>query len=428
VAALIVFAALAVISVSLLAWQVLAAARFPLHRREDNAAFAPPVVLLKPLKGCDEHTRDCLRSWLTQQYAGPMKFLFGVADEHDPVCAMVRDLQKEFPHADTELVFTPDDVGPNGKIANLAQLDRHLSVRHSSFLNSPPLLCLSDADVHVPPDLLAQAVAPLRDTGVGMVTSFYRLTRPANFAMRIEAVAVNADFWSQVLQSNSLKPQDFALGAVMIGRRDRIESIGGLAALADYLADDYQLGNRIARSGSRVVLTRVVVECRDAAMTLRDVWRHQLRWARTIRVSQPLPYFFSILNNVSLWTTGFALAAAARGVIHVAPGFPWHINHIWISECALVWLLCASARIAAAWWLEARLAGPDAGPLRRDPLAVVAKDFMQAAVWAAAFLGNTVTWRGKTFRVRKGGRLEEVKAASKAPIENPGPTSAGLMG
>ncbi len=426
--ALIVFAVLAILSVSLLAWQVLAAARFPLHRREDHGAFAPPVVLLKPLKGCDEHTRDCLRSWLDQRYAGPMKFFFGVADENDPVCAMVRELQKEFPQADTELVLTPDYVGPNGKVANLAQLDRHLVTRHSTFVNPPPLLCLSDADVHVPPDFLAQAVAPLRDRGVGLVTSFYRLTRPANFAMRIEAVAVNADFWSQVLQSNSLKPQDFALGAVMIARRDQIESVGGLAALADYLADDYQLGNRIARSGSRVALTSQVVECRDAAMKFREVWNHQLRWARTIRVSQPLPYFFSILNNVSLWTTGFALAAAARGVIHVAPGFPWHINHVWIAECALVWLLCASARIAAAWWLEARLAGPAAGPRRRDALAVLAKDFMQVAVWAGAFLGNSVSWRGRTFRVRKGGRLEEVKAGVVKPKDGAEPTSAGLMG
>src|SRR5207249_3973973 len=167
--------------------------------------------------------------------------------------------------------------------------------------NRDRVIIISDSDVHVPPDLLANVVAPLCDEGVGLVSCFYRLAYPATLAMQFEAIAINADFWSQVLQAQNLKPLDFALGAVMATTRRRLESIGGFEALKDFLADDYQLGNLIARKGGRIVLCPVVVECRESPKSWREVWRHQLRWARTIRICQPVPYFFSILGNATLW-------------------------------------------------------------------------------------------------------------------------------
>ncbi len=135
----------------------------------------------------------------------------------------------------------------------------------------------------------------------GLVCCFYRLANPTTLAMHWEAVAINADFWSQVLQSRSLKPIDFALGAVMATRREQLAEIGGFAPLVDCLADDYQLGNRIVRRGYSIALSPVVVECRSASMGWAAVWKHQLRWARTIRVCQPAPYFFSLLSNATLW-------------------------------------------------------------------------------------------------------------------------------
>src|SRR5438270_3265243 len=119
--------------------------------------------------------------------------------------------------------------------------------------------------------------------------------------MQWEAVAITADFSSQVLQAQSLKPIDFALGAVMANRKKHLEEIGGFAALADCLADDYQLGHRIARRGYGIELCPVVVECWSEPMGWAAVWKHQTRWARTIRICQPAPYFFSILSNPTLW-------------------------------------------------------------------------------------------------------------------------------
>lgn len=397
----VILAALVLLSFLLLIWQFVAAWRFPLHRRSADDSFAPAVTLLKPLKGCDEHTADALRSWLTQKYRGPLQVLFGVAEEEDPVCYVVRKLIEEFPHLDAELIITREALGTNAKVSTLVQLFYH--AKHD-------LISVSDADVHVPDDFLAQAVAPLREESIGLVNSFYALVNPSTLAMRLEAIAVNADFWSQVLQSNTLKPQNFALGAAMITRREQIEKIGGFEALLDFLADDYQLGHRISKTGARIKLSPVVVECRDKPMNFRAVWNHQLRWARTIRVSQPGPYFFSILSNVTLWVTLLVLCGELGrfppdSVVNddqapdwIAAMSLWQVPYTILIAGAVLALRCVFAAL-----LQIRLTR------RRDILGywwlVPLKDFLQIGIWAASFLGNTVDWRGKTYRLTREGKL-----------------------
>jgi ceramide glucosyltransferase len=211
--------------------------------------------------------------------------------------------------------------------------------------------------------------------------------------MRWEAVAVNVDFWSQVLQSQSLKPMDFALGAVMLTRRQSLEQVGGFRTLVDVLADDYQLGNRIASAGQRVVLSPVVVECWSDPMNWSAVWHHQLRWARTIRVCAPMPYFLSILSNPTLWPLIWAI---------VNPG---PISATFLGACLL-------ARVILAWDLERRLAGPrsNAGVNRRSaaPMAPI-KDMLQCALWFCAFAGNRVEWQGQTLRLKPDGTVTKVE-------------------
>ena len=162
-------------------------------------------------------------------------------------------------------------------------------------------------------DFLQNLVDPFREPEVGLVNCFYRLANPATVAMRWEAIAINADFWSQVLQGRTMQPLDFALGAVMATRREALEEIGGFGALADYLADDFQLGNRIVRhAGKTIALCPVVVDCFSPPMNWREVWAHQLRWARTIRVCKPLPYALSILSNATLWPLLWVLVQPAK--------------------------------------------------------------------------------------------------------------------
>ena len=366
---------LAFLSLLLLLWQWLVARRFPLHQRVHSTSFTPAVSILKPLKGCDQTTESCLRSWLDQSYPGKMQVLFAVASAADPVCMVVKKLLQEFPKTDARLIVCGPLVGTNLKVSKLMELEREAV--HDT-------LVISDADVSVAPDLLANVVVPLQDLKIGLVNCFYRLADPVTRAMEWEAIAINADFWSQVLQSESLQPLDFALGAVMVVRRSELEQMGGFAALADCLADDYQLGHRIARQGYRIVISPVVVDCHSAPMGWGQVWKHQLRWARTIRVCQPLPYFFSILSNPTLWPLIWWLA--------------------WPTTMPLVVFLGGGLiRILAAGDLQRRLTHK---PLRPATAALVPiKDLLQSVIWLMAFLGNQIEWRGERFRLRRDGTL-----------------------
>ena len=380
----VISGALAVLSLVLILWQWLAARRFPLHQRlpadprPSSPVTFPSLTLLKPLKGCDAFTEACLRSWFSQQYQGPIQILFAVASPDDPVCGIVRKLQQEFPAADSRLVICGPLLGANAKVSQLVQLEP--LIKHD-------LLVISDADVLAPPDFLAATHPASRITPPpGLTCCFYRLANPATLAMHWEAVAINADFWSQVLQSQTLKPIDFALGAVMATPRRCLEEIGGFKALADCLADDYQLGHRIARRGYGIELSPVVVECWSEPMGWSAVWKHQLRWARTVRVCQPAPYFFSILSNGTLWPLVWLAANPALPVVAFA-GF------------------AVLVRMLTALGLQRRLSQSSGGRWVYAWLVPV-KDILQAAIWLLAFLGNSIEWRGRRMRLRRDGTLE----------------------
>ena len=430
-----ILAALALLSLALLLWQWFAARRFPLHQRlihdpqppgaakrsEGGSALnqvPPAVTLLKPLKGSDATTAESLRSWFNQNYAGPTQILLGVAEAGDPVCKIVRELIAENPGRDAQLVVCEKPEGANAKVAKLVQLEK---------LAKHDLILVSDADVRVPPDFLANMVAPFtRPTAtpsspggekdgargkVGLACCFYRLANPTTLAMRWEAIAINADFWSQVLQAATLKPLDFALGAVMLTRRELLREIGGFTALADCLADDYQLGHRIASKGHRIALCRVVVECWDAPMNWSDAWKHQLRWARTIRACQPLPYFFSILANATFWPLLWLVSDLLRfsmvTVQNTDFGFFQTSGIAFKIPCGL--LIAAAIpliRIVLAQNLQRRLTG--VGNANFFWLVPV-KDLLQVAIWFGAFTGRTVEWRGRRMKLCRDGTLFEEK-------------------
>jgi ceramide glucosyltransferase len=335
----------------------------------------PAVTLLKPLKGCDAEARACLRSWLAQDYTGQVQVLFGVAAAEDPVCAVVRQLLREQPALTAQLIVCGPLTGTNAKVSKLLELER---------LAKHDVLVISDADVRVPPDFLSNIVGQLDEPEVGLVNCFYRLANPTTLAMRLEAVAINADFWSQVLQAQALKPLDFALGAVMALRRKHLEEIGGFEALKDCLADDYQLGNRLARRGHRIALSPVVVECWSEPMDWSEVWKHQLRWARTIRVCQPAPYFFSVLSNATVWPLLWLLANPFKPVLAFAISC---LAVRVLSALDLQQRLTQSRSHTAYWWLA--------------PI----KDLLQAIIWLLAFCGNRIEWRGQRLRLRKDGTL-----------------------
>jgi ceramide glucosyltransferase len=381
---------LAGVSLALTLWQWFEAVRFPLHRPPPRSGFAPPLTLLKPLKGADPATEDCLRSWLAQDYPGPLQILFGVADADDPVVPVVQRLLAEFTDRDARLLVCRERAGRNAKVSTLRQLEPRAC---------HPFLVLSDADVWAPPDFLEQVVAPFQDAAVGLVNPFYGIAGATDLATRWEALAVNADFWPGVLQSRRLRPLGYGLGAAIAVRRSRLEGAGGFAALADLLADDFELGRRVAAQGARIRLCPVVVECREAARGWGEVWRHQLRWARTIRVCMPGPYAASILSNATLWPLAWALAQPGLPAL-VGLAVALVVRMIVAADCAR--RLTRSAQHLPWFWLA--------------PV----KDLLQVLLWLLAFAGNTVEWRAQRFRVTPRGELEPLaRPTGRSPDPSP---------
>jgi len=377
----VILGSLTGLSLALTLWQWWEGRCFPLHQRASKGGTAPALTILKPLKGCDVETAECLRGWLAQEYGGPVQVLFGVATADDPVCGLVRELLARFPRVDAQLLVCPRSFGPNAKVSTLAQLEPHTKY---------DLLVVSDADVRTPPGFLGELTRYFTDPGVGLANPLYRLANPSTPAMQWEALAVNADFWTGVLQSRRLEPLAFALGAVMAVRRGHVREMGGFEALVDYLADDYELGRRVVGQGGRIALCPVVAECWEAPHGWTAAWRHQLRWGRTIRVCRPGSYALSVLSNATLWPVLWLaacpsrLSAAALGLCLLA--------RVWTAVANQHRLTCSWSHLPWFW------------------LAPV-KDLLQVLVWAASFAGNSVEWRGELLRVRPGGRLEPRGAA-----------------
>lgn len=358
---------------------------FPLHKRVNggNSNFA--ITVLKPLKGVETETHRCLKSWLELEFGGPIQILFGVASAKDPVCDIVRELLASHPKVNARLVICPEALGPNRKVSTLMQLEK---------LIEHPLVFISDADVCVTPDFLGAVTPYFEHPETGLVNCFYRYANPNTLPMRWESVGVNADFWSQVLQAKSMRDADFALGAVMALPHQRLRDIGGFGSLVHYLADDYHLGRRVARNGGRIIFAQEPVDCYEAQRSWQKAWEHQLRWARTIRVCQPVPYFFSILNNATFWPflLFLALASGATG-----------------GNFNAAWTLCGVSvvfRMASAFHLQWRLLGKNPGLL--GAVMAPVKDLLDVVIWALSFLGNTIEWRGDHYRIIKDGELEKI--------------------
>jgi ceramide glucosyltransferase len=373
-------------------FQLWAARRF--FRRAARLAVASPrgtslpaVTILKPLKGPGLDLYANLASFCRLDYP-TYQIVFGVEDPRDPAVAVVQQLRRDFPGRD--LVLSVAHMpGTNRKVANLRHMMRH--ARHG-------VLVVSDSDVRVRPDYLRTMVAPLADPRVGLTTCLYRGVGRFGLPTVLESLFINTDFVPMVLAAQVVQRFEYAYGASIALRRQALDAIGGFAALADYLADDYQLGNRVAKAGWQLVLLPYVVETVLDSITLRDVWRHLLRWARTYRVCQPFNWFLTLVTHTVLWGV---LAAVVTG------GSPLGLAVLAIAVAVRTGSLLAIMRI---------LGEPDTP---RHLWLVPAKDLFNSFMWAAAFLGQEVDWSGQRLHIRRDGRVEPVPAPVEVLEEEP---------
>ena len=331
-------------------------------------AAAPTVSILKPVHGRDPHFYDAIRSHALQDYP-QYEVLFGIGRADDPAAGDICRLIAEFPAIHIRLIVTSTKT-PNAKVGVLADLAAQARY---------PLLLINDSDITVSPDYLRQVTALLDQPGTGLVTCLYR-AQSENAPGRWEALGVATEFAPSVLVARMLGSVEFALGSTMLVRAEDLRRIGGFPAIGDYLADDYQLGRRIRSLGLRVVFAPAVVATHLGGATWGEVWRHQLRWSRAIRVSRPGGYYGYLVTHATFWS----LVAVAAGA--------------WPAGVAAL-LLRLLAGIWVGWGVL-----HDPATLRRA-LWIPFRDLWGFAIWLCGLSGNTVEWRGTRMRLSSDGRI-----------------------
>ena len=285
------------------------------HRREE-AASVPPISILKPTHGRDPHLYEALQSHATQAYP-TFEILFGVSDPNDAAIEDIRRLQSDYPHLHITL-HVVQTIAPNMKAGVLAELARRARY---------PILLVNDSDIKVPPGYLRDVAALLADPGAGLVTCLYRAAADS-WPSRAEALGIATEFAPGVLVARLLGVAEFALGSTMAFRAETLQQIGGFETIAQYLADDYQLGRHISQLGYRIRFASPVVETNLGAENWAQVWRHQVRWSRTIRVSRASGYFGYIVTHATVWAL-LALVAGAWQAAAAAFGLRM-IAGVWI--------------------------------------------------------------------------------------------------
>jgi ceramide glucosyltransferase len=362
----------------------------------DKAAFflssrpsshAVGVTVLKPLYGAEPGLYDNLASFCRQDYAGPVQVLFGVGDADDPAAAVARQVVTALraggiegaPAGITaEVVIDSSRHGANGKVSNLINLTRH--IHHDTVV-------LADSDICVAPDYLRRLTAALDRPGVGVVTCLYRGLPRAGLWSNLGAMGVDYAFLPNAVTGVVLKLAQPCVGATIAMRRSTLDAVGGFAAIKNRLADDYELGAAVRKLGLKVILADFAVGHAHGEKTFLDLWRQDLRWARTIRSLEPFGYLGTAVTFPLAW----ALLALVVG------GFdPAGVILVFAA------LLC---RMTLRDEVNQRFAGRSHA-LWLSPL----RDLLGFAVYLASFVPGRVHWRGQEFTLIEDGAMESREA------------------
>lgn len=341
------------------------------RNRQVGAQPLPPVSVLKPLCGPEPGLYENLRSFCQQDFP-EFEIVFGVLDRRDPALEVVERLRAEFPALSIEVVINAEQHGNNRKISNLINMIAR--ARHG-------VLAIADSDARVVRDYLRIVTAPLRDDTVGLVTSLYRAVPTRSIFSRLGAMYINEWYMPSVLLAWIFGYQGYVSGQTLCVRRDTLQAIGGLQAIANHLADDHQLGDRVRRLGLRIVLSSYVpnAECHEA--NFESLVRHEVRWMRTLHVLRPrcFPFiFFSF--SLPLGCLSIVLVMGVQSLVALA----WTL-----------FVLVVATRLALH--LSHRFSG-DRPPLS-DLWLVPGRDVLLCWVWCRSLFTSRITWRGNEFEV-----------------------------
>jgi ceramide glucosyltransferase len=337
----------------------LAVRRFRAAARPSGPAHA--ITVLKPLHGDEPMLEAALASFCAQDFPC-FQIVFGVQDTHDTAVPVVDRLRARFPDVDMELVVDPTPHGVNRKVANL--INMFPSARHN-------LLVISDSDMHAAPDYLSRVADALGVPGTGLVTTLYTgLPAGRGLPGLLGASYITQSFAAGALMARALGRQD-CMGATMALSRETLMRVGGLPALSPYVADDAVLGAKVRALGRRVALASCVPATTVGETTLGSLFRHELRWARTIRAVEPLGFAVSVIQFPAFW----ALACVA-----LSGGAAWTVA---------LWVLAVALRGGFGLAIERAM-----GAVRTPVWMPALRDVLSMAVLLTSYMGGNVAWRG----------------------------------
>ena len=339
-------------------------------------AHLPPVSVLKPVHGLEAQLKENIESFFRQDYPN-FEILFASDRADDPALEVVREITARYPHIRCR-VLVVNPPWPNPVVYafhSMAEAATH------------EILVTADSDVEVSSNYLREVVAPLLDPQVGMVTCVYRGKNVAGFFSGLTAIGMSVEMTAGVLVANLLEGMKFGLGPTTVVRKDSLARIGGYAALQDYMAYDFAIGNLIAKAGYRVVLSGHIIDHVVNQKSFRHMWQNQLRWAQTTRYSRPKGHFGTgLIFSMSYGVLGFI---ACAGLGH------WGVGAILLSLAVL-------NRLVEAWlvgWMVVR--DPH---VRRAPWLYPLRDLLGFVVWFASYLNLRYVWRDGRFEL-KGERI-----------------------
>lgn len=337
--------------------------------------FHPPVSILKPICGLDRDAYENLASFCQQDYP-KYQIIFAVRNSQDPCIEVVEKIIHNFSDLDILLILSDRVIGTNLKISNLA---------NAAAKAKYEILVLADSDIRVGRDYLQRVIQPLQDENVGVVTCMYRSLTQGWISI-LEAINTTTEFHAGVLVSN-IKENGikYAFGCTIAIPKKVLEAIGGFEAIADYLADDFQLGYLPVQAGYKVVLSDYIVEHLHKSNTLIDVIKRQIRWAFCKRVSRPWGYL-GLIFTYGVVTSLLLLIATNGSIVG------------WLGLC-----ICWVTRLVMAWVV---------GTISlKDPIVkkflwlVPGCDLLSFLIWCFGFVGNTIEWRGQQLKLTKDGKL-----------------------
>ena len=352
------------------------------RQRRASGSFRPPVTILKPVCGLDVGLYENLRSFCIQDHP-QYQVVFGVRDATDPAVPVLQRLIKEFPLVDISLVIDETVEGPNLKVSNLGNMYR--TAKHS-------YLVIADSDMRVDEQYVSSVTAPFEDAQVGAVTCLYSATSTGGLPSLLASMFINEWFLPSVLVSAGLGEIRFGLGATIAVRRELLERIGGFKRLSHFLADDHMLGKLISKHGFKVVLSGYVVENVVHERSLQALFRHELRWARTIRTVEPLGHAFSFFM--------YGIPLAFFGAVMIDVTLDWGSF-----EFAIV----ALAVVLRGWMHVTVCRKLDLMPGNLSFWLVPVRDVLSFMVWGASFFSRKIDWKDMTFTVNPNGLMKATK-------------------